>query len=166
MPSIIFSERKFRGRPLSYFGLAPAFGNLFLDFDDKPLKNQSSKHNMSSLLKKRKLDNEDTTSISKKSKKPRESPEVNDDSPSDAEPAAVAPKTFAELGIIDSLCEACEKLGYKHATPIQEQAIPYATAGRDVIGLAETGSGKTAAFALPILQGIFQSRLIMLEIFC
>jgi ATP-dependent RNA helicase DDX47/RRP3 len=64
-----------------------------------------------------------------------------------------APKTFEELGIIDSLCEACTALGYKTPTPIQKEAIPLALQGRDLIGLAETGSGKTAAFALPILQG-------------
>ena len=63
-------------------------------------------------------------------------------------------KTFKDLGIIDSLCEACDSLGYKTATPIQSRAIPLALEGRDLIGLAETGSGKTAAFALPILQGI------------
>ena len=61
-------------------------------------------------------------------------------------------KTFQDLGIIDSLCDACTALGYKAPTPIQEQSIPYALQGRDLIGLAETGSGKTAAFALPILQ--------------
>lgn len=64
-----------------------------------------------------------------------------------------APKTFEELGIIESLCEACTALGYKTPTPIQKEAIPLALQGRDLIGLAETGSGKTAAFALPILQG-------------
>ncbi|OBT52137.1 ATP-dependent rRNA helicase rrp3 [Pseudogymnoascus sp. 24MN13] len=66
----------------------------------------------------------------------------------------VAPKTFKDLGVIDSLCEACESLGYKSPTPIQQESIPPALAGRDLIGLAETGSGKTAAFALPILQAL------------
>ncbi|KAH0542674.1 ribosomal RNA processing protein [Glutinoglossum americanum] len=61
-------------------------------------------------------------------------------------------KTFKDLGIIDSLCDACTALGYKLPTPIQAEAIPIALQGRDLIGLAETGSGKTAAFALPILQ--------------
>ena len=62
-------------------------------------------------------------------------------------------KTFRDLGLIDQLCEACEQLGYKEPTPIQAQSIPTALQGRDIIGLAETGSGKTAAFVLPILQG-------------
>jgi superfamily II DNA/RNA helicase len=62
-------------------------------------------------------------------------------------------KSFQDLGIIDSLCEACIALGYKSPTPIQHDAIPLALQGRDLIGIAETGSGKTAAFALPILQG-------------
>ena len=79
--------------------------------------------------------------------------------PEETEKASVAAKastnsikTFKDLGIIDSLCDACTALGYKAPTPIQEQSIPYALQGRDLIGLAETGSGKTAAFALPILQ--------------
>lgn len=62
--------------------------------------------------------------------------------------------TFLELGLIDQLCEACEQLSYKKPTPIQAQSIPLALQGRDIIGLAETGSGKTAAFVLPILQGM------------
>ncbi|EAA27679.1 ATP-dependent rRNA helicase rrp-3 [Neurospora crassa] len=63
-------------------------------------------------------------------------------------------KTFKDLGIVDALCEACERLGYKNPTPIQEQSIPLALQNRDIIGIAETGSGKTAAFALPILQAL------------
>ena len=76
-----------------------------------------------------------------------------------AEPDAASPdgtpsKTFSELGVIDSLCETCESLEFKTPTAIQAEAIPIALGGRDIIGLAETGSGKTAAFALPILQAL------------
>lgn len=56
--------------------------------------------------------------------------------------------------MVDSLCEACEALNYKYPTPIQEKSIPVALQDRDIIGLAETGSGKTAAFALPMLQAL------------
>ena len=65
-------------------------------------------------------------------------------------------KSFADLGLREELCEACASLGYKVPTPIQEQAIPISLQGRDVIGLAETGSGKTAAFGLPILQALME----------
>ncbi|KIW08225.1 uncharacterized protein PV09_01153 [Verruconis gallopava] len=68
----------------------------------------------------------------------------------------VAEKTFHDLGLIKELAEACDKMGFKKPTPIQEQAIPVALEGRDVIGLAETGSGKTAAFALPILDALMK----------
>ncbi|GAB1319383.1 ribosomal RNA processing protein [Madurella fahalii] len=76
------------------------------------------------------------------------------DNPSKPENGDAAPKSFADLGIVDSLCDACDRLGYKRPTPIQEQAIPLALQDRDIIGIAETGSGKTAAFALPILQAL------------
>lgn len=52
------------------------------------------------------------------------------------------------------MCDACEALNYKHPTPIQEKSIPVALQDRDIIGLAETGSGKTVAFALPMLQAL------------
>ncbi|KAL4871782.1 hypothetical protein BDV12DRAFT_163836 [Aspergillus spectabilis] len=79
----------------------------------------------------------------------------NDEQTSGEEPQTA--KSFKELGIIDQLCEACENMGYKAPTPIQSQAIPLALEGRDVIGIAETGSGKTAAFALPILQALMEA---------
>ncbi|KAK1785733.1 hypothetical protein P4O66_019085, partial [Electrophorus voltai] len=61
-------------------------------------------------------------------------------------------KSFKDLGVTEVLCEACDQLGWRQPTKIQVEAIPVALEGRDVIGLAETGSGKTGAFALPILQ--------------
>ncbi len=60
--------------------------------------------------------------------------------------------TFESLGLIAPLLKALASEGYTHPTPIQQQAIPFALAGRDVQGIAQTGTGKTAAFALPILQ--------------
>src|SRR5436853_1819053 len=60
--------------------------------------------------------------------------------------------TFAELGLSEPQLEALSHLGYEHPTPIQEQAIPALLAGRDVIGQAQTGTGKTAAFGLPLLE--------------
>lgn len=59
---------------------------------------------------------------------------------------------FESLGLTHSILSALEAQGYTHPTPIQEQAIPAALAGRDVLGCARTGTGKTCAFATPILQ--------------
>lgn len=55
------------------------------------------------------------------------------------------------------LCETCESLKWKNPTKIQKEAIPIALQGKDIIGLAETGSGKTGAFAIPILQALLEN---------
>ena len=60
--------------------------------------------------------------------------------------------TFSELRLIKPLVSALDKKGYNEPTPIQAQAIPHVLEGRDLFGCAQTGTGKTAAFALPILQ--------------
>jgi ATP-dependent RNA helicase RhlE len=60
--------------------------------------------------------------------------------------------TFESLGIATQLLRAVQDAGYQSPTPIQEQAIPVALKGRDLIGLAQTGTGKTAAFTLPIID--------------
>jgi len=60
--------------------------------------------------------------------------------------------SFAELGLEPALLQALRDVGYEAPSPIQEQAIPPLLEGRDVIGQAQTGSGKTAAFGLPMLQ--------------
>jgi ATP-dependent RNA helicase RhlE len=59
---------------------------------------------------------------------------------------------FSQLGLARAQVSACESLGYNTPTPIQRQAIPIILSGSDVIGCAETGTGKTAAFLLPIIQ--------------
>ncbi len=75
------------------------------------------------------------------------------------EPAEVAaPTGFRSLGLDDALITAVESFGYTTPTPIQAQAIPLLAAGRDVLGQAQTGTGKTAAFALPLLQRIDLSK--------
>jgi len=61
---------------------------------------------------------------------------------------------FADLGLSDSTLDALQDVGYEQPSPIQEQAIPPMLEGRDVIGQAQTGSGKTAAFGLPIIEYI------------
>ncbi|EEF48776.1 DEAD-box ATP-dependent RNA helicase 10 [Ricinus communis] len=66
-------------------------------------------------------------------------------------------KTFKELGVCDQLVTACDNLGWKNPTKIQIESIPHALEGKDLIGLAQTGSGKTGAFALPILQSLLEA---------
>jgi ATP-dependent RNA helicase RhlE len=60
--------------------------------------------------------------------------------------------TFAELGLAPDILRALDDMGYQSPTPIQEQVIPLALQGGDILGAAQTGTGKTAAFALPLLQ--------------
>lgn len=60
--------------------------------------------------------------------------------------------TFRDLALSESVLRAIEEIGYEKPSPIQEKAIPPALAGRDVLGCAQTGTGKTAAFALPVLE--------------
>src|SRR5689334_8829 len=59
---------------------------------------------------------------------------------------------FSDLNLIEPLLRAVAAEGYDVPTPIQQQAIPHILEGRDLLGCAQTGTGKTAAFALPILQ--------------
>jgi superfamily II DNA/RNA helicase len=66
--------------------------------------------------------------------------------------------TFRELGLSEKVLQAVEASGYTTPTPIQAQAIPEALAGRDILGIAQTGTGKTAAFVLPMLSRLEQGR--------
>jgi len=66
--------------------------------------------------------------------------------------------TFPELGIAPELLEAVKSLGFEQPSPIQAQAIPVALSGRDVVGQSHTGSGKTMAFGIPVVQGVDGSK--------
>jgi ATP-dependent RNA helicase RhlE len=70
----------------------------------------------------------------------------------------VTMKSFANLGLSEPLCRALAVQGYAAPTPIQAQSIPPLLAGRDVLGIAQTGTGKTAAFVLPLLQHLSSNR--------
>ena len=61
---------------------------------------------------------------------------------------------FDDLGLMPQILRGIEEMGFEEATPIQAQAIPVVMEGRDVIGQAQTGTGKTAAFGIPMLQRI------------
>ena len=64
----------------------------------------------------------------------------------------LTPKLFSELGLSEALLKAVDKLGFEKPAPIQAAAIPVLMAGKDVVGQSQTGSGKTAAFAIPAIE--------------
>src|SRR5688572_27460982 len=66
----------------------------------------------------------------------------------------MTPKVFSELGLSAELLKAIDKLGFEQAAPIQAEAIPILMQGRDVVGQSQTGSGKTAAFAVPAIEKV------------
>lgn len=69
--------------------------------------------------------------------------------------------TFKELGLIEPILRALKDSGYTQPTPIQEQSIPQLLEGHDLLGCAQTGTGKTAAFSIPILQQIYQKKRVV-----
>src|ERR671920_793553 len=66
--------------------------------------------------------------------------------------------SFSHLGLSDKVLAAVSAAGYTTPTPIQTQAIPHVLRGRDVLGIAQTGTGKTAAFVLPMITKLEQGR--------
>lgn len=85
--------------------------------------------------------------------------------PTETEKAKETPSTeeesftsFSQLDLIPELLESCQQMKFNKPTPIQAKAIPHGLAGKDIIGLAQTGSGKTAAFTIPILQALWEQQ--------
>ena len=85
---------------------------------------------------------------------PTGAPESPDGPPVDEEPEEAHEPTFAELGLDERVLRALSDVGYEMPSPIQAAAIPPLMQGRHLVGLAQTGTGKTAAFALPVLSRI------------
>lgn len=81
-------------------------------------------------------------------------------------PVAITGGTFEGLGLSESILKSIAHLGFQHPTPIQAAVIPTALEGRDLIGLAQTGSGKTAAFAVPLSERLLHGRGIRGLILC
>ena len=126
--------------------------------------------------KKKKLKKQRAKKEEEKTKRTQEDAKSNDDQIKDVEEKEEQPTnddtndtednneqdivtqtTFKELGVCDAIVEACDNLGWKSATRIQEKVLKDALSGRDVIGLAETGSGKTGAFCIPMLQALLEN---------
>lgn len=79
----------------------------------------------------------------------------------------VTTKLFSELGLSAEVLKAIDKLGFEQASPIQAEAIPLLLQGRDVVGQSQTGSGKTAAFAVPAIEKVnLQLRAVQILILC
>ncbi|MBA3478515.1 MAG: DEAD/DEAH box helicase [Lautropia sp.] len=87
---------------------------------------------------------------------PATPPEAIDQPIGVAPPRSIAEKSteFSDFGLDPTVLRAVTELGYRHPTPIQAQAIPVVMSGRDVMGAAQTGTGKTAGFALPIIHSL------------
>ncbi len=84
---------------------------------------------------------------------------MTDENNEQTETVEDAPKvTFEELGLNPKILQAVVESGYTHCTPIQEQAIPHVMVGGDVTGIAQTGTGKTAAFVLPMIHRLAKGR--------
>ena len=66
--------------------------------------------------------------------------------------------SFADLGLEPKLLDAIKASGYENPTPIQKEAIPPSLEGKDVLGIAQTGTGKTASFTLPMIQRLAKGR--------
>ena len=109
--------------------------------------------------------------VPRRRNQPATGPDLNDNTTAPAESTDHAPiviaepiseeaprPLFADLGLSESVLRAIAEMGYRHPTPIQEQAIPVVLMGRDVLGAAQTGTGKTAGFTLPLLDILTGSR--------
>ncbi|CCD24085.1 RNA-dependent ATPase RRP3 NDAI_0C04250 [Naumovozyma dairenensis CBS 421] len=119
--------------------------------NQKKLKEQSEQESSKESEDEEQDENAKTNKRSHKSKQEEEDEDENSTSYETFE-------TFSELNLVPELIQACKNLNYSKPTPIQSKSIPPALKGHDIIGLAQTGSGKTAAFAIPILNSLWHDQ--------
>eukprot|EP00537_Pseudo-nitzschia_pungens_P003673 CAMPEP_0172355910 /NCGR_PEP_ID=MMETSP1060-20121228/286_1 /TAXON_ID=37318 /ORGANISM="Pseudo-nitzschia pungens, Strain cf. cingulata" /LENGTH=527 /DNA_ID=CAMNT_0013075773 /DNA_START=98 /DNA_END=1681 /DNA_ORIENTATION=+ len=128
----------------------------------KKLKKRSQKKAEDD-MKKREEDDDAGSENDSSDEKEKEEPQATDaDADADADGAEeqqdiLTQTSFKDLGVCDAIVEACDNLGWTSATRIQEKVLVDALKGRDIIGLAETGSGKTGAFCIPMLQALLEN---------
>lgn len=126
----------------------------------KKLKKQRMKKEEDKMKNKQESEGAESDNDKVEEKK-EEKEEIADDKGDTAEQGEqedIVTKTlFKDLGVCDAIVEACDNLGWSSATLIQEKVLVDALKGRDIVGLAETGSGKTGAFCIPMLQALLEN---------
>ena len=100
----------------------------------------------------------ETALVAEESAAAEPAPGAEETAPEAAPVAEEDRTTFDSIGLSEEIVKAVTETGYRHPTPIQEQAIPQVLMGRDVLGCAQTGTGKTASFVLPMLDILTGSR--------
>ncbi|GME71177.1 unnamed protein product [Ambrosiozyma monospora] len=132
----------------------------------KKSKHTSSKVDVKALkeklmAQKKQKEQEKQKEHQKQEKSENEESEEEQENENDAKETESEPqpeKTFKDFGLKQDILESIESLGFTKPTPIQTESLPPALEGRDIIGIAQTGSGKTAAFAIPILQALWDAQ--------
>jgi len=126
--------------------------------NDKTIKKKSKRTDVNGSkmkISKRKREEEekgDAKETIQKAEEPKKSEMEEDD-----DEEIISKSTFQSLGVLDGICKAISTLNWTHASRIQKESLPHSLAGKDIIGLAETGSGKTGAFTIPILQALLEN---------
>lgn len=128
--------------------------------NSKEVSSLAAKIRAKALENQKKLQAQDERSSSDSEEKEveakKETPKTEDEEQDDSTEKTL--ESFSDLNIVPELLQACKNLNFTKPTPIQAKAIPPALEGKDIIGLAQTGSGKTAAFALPILNRLWHDQ--------
>ena len=91
---------------------------------------------------------------------------MEDESENENEHESLSPPTFEDLGVSEALRASVEALGWEQPTPIQIKSIPTGLAGSDLVGIAQTGTGKTGAFMLPALERIETGEGLQVLVLC